>query len=150
MSSNKHYLNVRVPELLKELRVDTPSTFGVMTPHHMVEHLIWITKSTAREYEPVPEIFTESQQGFMNFVKKGAHFRYRHKDIKQEDLQPPRTSSLRDAIEIIPEALARLYAFEPDHIFFNPMMGALNFEEMELFHRKHYEHHLQRQFGLGL
>jgi len=150
MSSYKHYLTIRVPELLKELRADTPATFGVMTPQHMVEHLVWITKSSVKEYGPTPEEFTESQQGFMNFIKNGAHFRYRHKDIKQEDLPAPRMANLEEAIDIIPEALARLYSFESNHVFFNPMMGALSFEQMELFHRKHYEHHLQRQFGLGL
>lgn len=116
----------------------------------MVEHLVWITKSTAKDYGPAPEEFTESQLGFMNFVKNGAPFRYRHKDIKQEDLEAPRTANLEEAIGLIPEALSRLYSFDTSHVFFNPMMGALSFEQMELFHRKHYEHHLQRQFGLGL
>jgi len=150
MNAYEEYLTHKVPELLSDLTTDMKPTFGVMTPQHMVEHLIYTSKSTVKDYGPAPEEFTDSQQRFMRFVKKGAHFRYYHKDIRTEDLPAPRMSSLQEAIDMIPEAISRLYAYDRDHVFFNQMMGAFTFDEMELFHKKHYEHHLQRQFGLGL
>lgn len=150
MSTYKNYLTVRVPELLKELTPETRATFGVLSPQHMVEHLVQVSKSTAKDYGPAPEEFTKSQESFMRFVKKGAHFQYRHKDIKTEDLPAPRMQNLKEAIDLVPGAIARMYSFDSDHVFYNQMMGAFTFEEMELFHYKHYQHHLQRQFGLGL
>ena len=150
MSLYKDYLTVRVPKLLQELTPETRATFGVLTPQRMVEHLIQVSKSTAKDYGPPAEELTPSQEGFMRFVKKGAHFQYRHKDIKTEDLPHPRMANLEEAIALVPEAIARMYRFDRDHTFYNQMMGTLTFEEMELLHYKHYQHHLQRQFGLGL
>ena len=150
MRTNKEYLLERVPELLKELNQKHRPTFGVMSPQHMVEHLIWVSKSSVKNVgEPTGEP-TEAQMGFKKFVQKGANFRYVHKDIKREDLDPPRMGSIAEAVALFPEAISRLYKHDENHIFYNPMMGEFTFAEMELFHRKHYEHHLQRQFGLGL
>ncbi len=150
MSKHKEYLLRRVPDLLKELRPDTRPTFGIMSPQHMVEHLVWVTKSSVKTSGTPPSEPTEGQLGFKRFVQKGAHFRYRGSDKKREDLDPPRMADLSEAIALIPEAIQRLYSFDEDHVFYNPMLGSFTFAEMELFHRKHFEHHLQRQFGLGL
>ncbi len=150
MRTHKEYLTVRVPELLKELTLKHRPTFGIMSPQHMVEHLIWVSKSSVKNIGAPEGEPTEAQIGFKKFVQKGANFRYAHKDIKRENLDPPRMGNIEEAIALVPEAINRLYKNDKDHVFYNPMMGAFTFEEMELFHRKHYEHHLQRQFGLGL
>lgn len=150
MRSHKEYLIERVPQLLRELTTETRPCFGIMSPQHMVEHLIWVSKSSVKNIGQQEGELTPAQMGFKSFVQKGANFRYQYKDMKREDLEPPRMNNLQEAIDQVPEAISRLYHYDEQHTFYNPMMGTFTFAEMELFHRKHYEHHLQRQFGLGL
>jgi len=149
MNDRKTYLIQRVPELLKGLKADMEPAFGIMSAQHMVEHLVWVTKSTLKDFGPPPEELNESQQGFMRFIQKGANFKYRPSDKKREDLDPPRMPDLEASKSIIPESIDRLYSFNEDHVFYNPNIGRLSFEEMELMHFRHYQWHLEEQFGLG-
>lgn len=149
MNEHKKYLTERVPELLAQLTNEHKGAFGIMTPHHMVEHLIWVTKSSVKDMGPAPAELTDKQLGFMKFIEKGAHFKHRPSDKKQEDLDPPRSADLATAIAGIPEAVQRLYACPEDRTFYNPMMGKLSFAQMEKFHAGHYKYHLEEQFGLG-
>lgn len=150
MRTNKEYLIERVPQLIKELTPTIRPTFGLMSAQHMLEHLVWVSKSTTKQFDPPKEEPNDSQLFFKKFVQKGANFRYKPTDKTRDSLDPPRFQSLEEVVEMVPEAISRMYAFDEDHVFYNPMMGSFTFAEMELFHRKHYEHHLQRQFGLGL
>ena len=150
MNEHHKYLVEVVPQLLSQLDSDAIPAFGIMSAQHMVEHLIWVTKSTAKDYGPAPEVLGDKQMGFMRFIEKGAHFEHRPSDKKKEDLDAPRMKSLQNSIDTVPEALERLYSFPRDHIFYNPMMGRLSFAQLELFHAKHFEYHLEKQFGLSI
>ena len=150
MDEHKKYLTETVPQLLKKLRAQDEPVFGIMTAQHMVEHLIWVTKSSVKDFGPPPKELAEKQLNFMRFVNNGANFKHRPSDKNREDLAPPRMPSLQDAIDVIPDAISRLYNNPGDKVFFNPMMGRLSFSEMELFHSSHYRYHLEEQFGLHL
>ncbi len=149
MNEHKLYLTETVPLLLEKLKSNDEPGFGIMTAHHMVEHLIWITKSSVKDYGPAPKELNEKQLGFMRFIDKGAHFKHRPSDKKREDLDPPRMSDLVQAVATINEAVARLYRHGPEKVFYNPMMGKLTFQQMELFHAQHYKYHLEEQFELN-
>lgn len=149
MNEHKNYLTKRVPELVAELKTDMDPTFGIMTPQHMVEHLIWVIKSATKDFGPPPETFTEGQQKFMRFIEKGANFKYMPSDKKASELDPPRMSDLQSAIDVIPEAIQRLYSHSEDHVFFNPFMGKVSFSDMELMQAQHFKWHLEEQYGLG-
>lgn len=149
MNDHKNYLTKRVPELIAELKSDMHPTFGIMTPQHMIEHLIWVVKSATKDFGPPPETFTEGQQKFMNFIEKGAHFEYRPSDKKVSDLDPPRMPDLQSAIDVIPEAVQRIYNHSEDHVFYNPFMGKVSFSNMELMQAQHFKWHLEQQYGLG-
>ena len=149
MSDNKTYLTKTVPSLLKGLKPQAEPNFGIMTPLHMIEHLIWVAKSSVKDYGPPPPSLNEKQLGFMRFVDEGAEFVHRPSNKTKYDLKPTRMKTLEEAIDIVPEAIARLYEHKDDHVFYNPMMGILNFAQMELFQRKHFEYHLEKQYGLS-
>lgn len=148
MEDPKKYLINTVPELLKQLKADNEPAFGIMTAQHMVEHLIWVTNSSVKDMGPAPEQLSEKQLGFVKFIEKGANFKHRPTEKRREDLDPPRMENIDAAIKNIPEAIQRLYACDADKTFYNPMMGKLSFAQMELFHAKHFEYHLEEQFGL--
>ena len=150
MNERHKYLTAEVPKLLKELKPDHKRSFGLMSPQHMVEHLIWVTKSSVKDYGPAPEELSEGQKKFMMFVKKGARLYHRPSDKTKDDLKPVRLPDLDTAKGVIPDAISRLYDYDRSHTFYNPMMGVLSFDEMELFHYMHFKYHLQHQYGLGI
>jgi oxepin-CoA hydrolase/3-oxo-5,6-dehydrosuberyl-CoA semialdehyde dehydrogenase len=148
--NNEIYLKSTVPQLLDQLTPDHTPSFGLLTPQHMVEHLIWVTKSSAKDYGPAPEQLTEGNEKFMKFVKTGANFEYRPSTKTAADLPALRMESLAAAIAEVPQSIERLYQFAKDHEFYNPMMGRLSFDELELLTAKHFQHHLENQYGLKL
>jgi len=150
-TTNELFLQAEVLPLLQNLTADREPNFGLMTPQHMVEHLIWVTKTTIgrkgeQEKEP-----TKSQLYFGKFIANGAIFEHRPKPGQTKaDLPPLKYSSLQEAIEQVAPAIERFYQhFEdnPDAVCFNPMMGELTKADLEVFHAQHYRWHLQ-QFGL--
>ncbi len=148
MSNHKSYLTEVVPQLLSHLTNEHEPSFGVMTPQHMVEHLIWVTKSSVKDYGPPPADLSEGQLKFMKFIEEGAQFKVYPPKKAREELDSPRLPDLSAAIEVVPEAISRIYNYAPDHIFYNPMMGRMSFEQVELLHAKHFAWHLEKQFGL--
>ena len=144
------FLTNRAISLLKNLRADTLPNFGLMTAQHMVEHLIYTTKSSIKDYGAAPMEPTKGQLGFRKFINNGAKLEHYPSDKTVEDLPKLRFGSLEEAIDNIPTAVQRFYDHFSNNkkaICFNPMMGELNFEELELFHEQHYRYHFW-QFGL--
>ena len=142
------FLKEEALSILTQLKEDAVAKFGIMTPQHMVEHLIWVTKATiGRKGEPTAEP-TKSHLYFQQFIANGAIFKHRPKeDAKLGDLK---YDSLQEAIANVAPAIARFYKhFEenPEALCYNPMMGELTKEQLEIFHAQHYRWHLY-QFGL--
>lgn len=146
--TNKSFLKNEVLPLLVNLKADTPAKFGIMTPQHMVEHLIWVTKATIGRKGEKPEEPSKSHLYFQKFITKGAIFKHQPKeDAKVGELK---YASLQEAIANVAPAVERFYQhFEdnPSALCYNPMMGEMNQEQLELFHSQHYRWHLY-QFGL--
>ncbi|MEM9918804.1 MAG: hypothetical protein AAF990_11950 [Bacteroidota bacterium] len=122
--------------------------FGIMTAHHMIEHLVFVTKSLPkRKGEPAAEL-TKSQLYFRKFIESGAPFEHRPKE--GATLNDLRTESMEEAIQLLESANERFYALftsNPNHKSYNSMMGEFNLSELELFHYQHGRWHLF-QFGL--
>ena len=144
----KDFLQKQLPELLNKLEAESPANFGVMTAQHMVEHLTWIIKSSIKNYGEAPAEPTKGQLKFKQFIANGAVFKHFPKE--DAEVGKLKYASLEEALTQIPIAISRFYDFfeaNPDHIPFNPMMGSLSFEELELFHYQHCRYHLW-QFDL--
>ena len=148
----KNFFYTEVPTLLSKLNNESIPSFGLMTAQHMVEHLIWITKASLKDFGPAPEELNKAQKGFMKFVKNGSKFEYRPSNKSIDDLAALKYENLDQAKSELPNAIDRLKDAitnkKSEEFFYNPMMGVLNKEEMESFHLSHYKWHLEKQFQL--
>jgi len=144
----KVFLTQQVPQMLGHLKADTEPGWGMMTAQHMLEHLAKITKSSIKSYGVPPAEPTEGQVKFKAFVNNGIPFR--KNDSKKGKLDDLYYKTLEEAKAAVIEAVNRFYnTFEetPDLQPYNPIMGALSFEELQSFHERHFRHHFE-QFGL--
>jgi len=151
MSIHQSFLKEETLSLFQELQEDAVAKFGLMTPQHMVEHLIWVTKTTiGRKGEPEGEP-TKSQLYFQQFINNGAIFEYKPKEgATKADLPALKYGSLQEAIAQVAPAIDRFYKYYEDNpgaIAYNSIMGELTQEQLETFHAQHYRWHLH-QFGL--
>ncbi len=148
-TSKKDFLISEVGELFKKVDAMTKPAFGLMTPQHMVEHLVVTIKTSVKRYGEPNESSAKRAAGFRRFIDKGAIFEHRPSSKTKADLPVLKYDSLEEAVEQLPIAINRFYDhFErnPDFKSFNPFMGELNFEDLELFHYQHVRYHLW-QFG---
>ncbi|MEL6717081.1 MAG: hypothetical protein AAFP82_00020 [Bacteroidota bacterium] len=146
----KQFLVEDISSLLKELKVDTEPAFGLMTSQHMVEHLIWIFKTSVKDHgQPTGEP-TKGQLWFKKFIANGAVLKHYPSDKTKADLPSLKYESLERALVELPVAVKRFYDYfeaNPTLIAYHPRMGSLSFEELELFHYMHCRYHCW-QFGL--
>ncbi len=147
----KTFLSEDLPELLEKLRPDQQPLWGLMTPHHMLEHLIVTYKMSIGRIK-IPVVAKEEDwpriKGY--FMKDGPMRRSVPSPTGKNDLQPLRTASLEEAREKVLNETTSFLAFaeaEPDFKADHPYGGPMNMEEWLLFHRKHIKHHLI-QFGI--
>lgn len=143
-----------VPQMLEGLSGDASPSFGVMTPQHMLEHLIWVTKSSIKDFGPAPDRseLPEKVLKFMHFIESGKPMKYIAKDVTADDLNDLRLESLEAAKQGLADAIGRLindYDNRGDKPYYNPMMGVVSKEHMIDFHKRHYVHHLESQYGLA-
>lgn len=138
-------------KILKNLSADTKANFGLMTPQHMVEHLIYVVKVMSKKHNGEREIPANKRQlGFQKFVQDGAVLAHRPSDKTKADLPPLKYNSLEEAIAEIPKAVSRFYHLwdnNPDYLPYGSFTGEMSFEDLELFHYMHFRYHFW-QFGL--
>lgn len=150
-TNKKDFLVNEMPKLLENLKDQTEGNFGLMTPQHMVEHLTWVMKATAKKHEGERENpANERQLGFQKFIQKGAVLKHRPSDKTKADLPELKYASLEEALSHLPEAVQRFYDFwetNPDYVPYGSFMGEMPFEDLEMFHYMHFRYHLW-QFGL--
>ncbi len=137
--------------LLNKLDPQLKPLWGKMTPQHMVEHLILAVQMSNGKlklecFNPPEKIPTLKRflmsnrpmpKGFVNPV------------IGPDNL-PLNYSSLDESKKKLEEEIEDYYRFfeeNPDVRPVNVTFGELNKEEWDVFHKKHFTHHLS-QFGL--
>lgn len=150
-TKRKDFLNNEFPELLKNLSPKTVGNFGLMSPQHMVEHLVQAIESATVKYEGERENpATEQQLGMQQFIKNGSVLSHRPSDKTKADLPPLHQSSLEEAISLVPKAVQEFYTFRDDNPDYKPYasyLGEVSFDDVELFQFMHIRYHLW-QFGL--
>ena len=145
----KSFLTKELPRQLRNLAADQAPNFGMMTAHHMVEHLVYVTKVMMKRIgEPTGGELSKNQQYFRNFIDNGCPFKHRPRE--GETLKDLRTANIEEAIQLLEGANERFYGlFEsnPDYKSYSEMMGEFNMEELEQFNYQHARWHLH-QFGI--
>lgn len=137
--------------MLSLLNKDTKALWGKMSPQHMVEHLILAVKMSNGKLKleciNPPERIPTLKRFLMSSRPMPKLF---VSPVIGADLRPLECSSLE-------EAMGRLKKEIDDYVIFfennpgaktvNVTFGELNKEEWDVFHKKHFTHHLS-QFGL--
>jgi len=132
---------------------DNPAEFGIMSPQHMVEHLILTLKlSQGRislpEKEPSQKAL-EAKQAIL----------YGDMDLPRgikapgvgDNLLDLRYGSLEDAKKGLEKALEDFhlhYSSDKALRHYHPAFGRLDYKEWLAFHYKHFKHHFW-QFGIS-
>lgn len=138
---------------LESLSPDAKPLWGNMTPQHMVEHLILAVMTSNGKlkvecFNPHDKIPT-----LKRFLMSGRPLPKNFMNpLIGEDLRSFEFKDIKSACNILKSEIDDYYKFfetNPDAVTMNPTFGNLNKEEWELFHKKHFVHHLE-QFGINL
>jgi oxepin-CoA hydrolase/3-oxo-5,6-dehydrosuberyl-CoA semialdehyde dehydrogenase len=137
---------------IDKLTESTKPVWGIMTPQHMVEHLVLAVKSSngslpidkcmnpPEKFHVLKKFLLSPRQLPKNFVNS----------VIGDELKPLLNSNLDFAKE---ELLKEVMLFDqffnnnPSASPINATFGPLNKEEWIIFHKKHFNHHF-RQFDL--
>jgi len=138
-------------KLLNKLNAQQKSLWGKMTPQHMVEHLILAVqmsncKLKVECFNP-PEKIPSLKRFLMSSRPLPKLF---VNPVIGEDLCPLEYSSLEESLDKLESEVDDYVLFfenNPDLKTVNVTFGKLNKEEWDVFHQKHFTHHLS-QFGL--
>jgi hypothetical protein len=138
-------------KLLDKLTAETKPLWGKMSAQHMIEHLILAVKISNGKikvdcFNPPEKIPT-----LKRFLISG-------RPLPKEfinpyigvNLIPLEYSSLAEAINALGGEINDFYNYfkiNPNSVLTNPTFGDLNKSEWDVFHEKHFTHHLS-QFGL--
>lgn len=136
---------------LDKIYVGLKPLWGKMTAHHMVEHLILAVRTSNNKLKVAcfnpPEKIPTLKRFLVSNRPLPKEFM---SPIIGPDLLPLEFNSLDEAIKNLKIEIEEYISFfddNPSAILTNPTFGDLNREEWEIFHQKHFTHHL-KQFGL--
>lgn len=141
----------RFLEKVGELSSESKPQWGIMSSQHMVEHLLLTVKVSNSKIkvecfnppEKIPTLkrFLLSERPLpKNFINP----------LIGEGLLPLQFNNFEDAVAGLKIEIEDFYKFfedNPEAIITNPTFGELNRTEWEIFHKKHFIHHLA-QFGI--
>lgn len=137
---------------IEKLKEETTPAWGIMSPQHMVEHLIQAVQLSNGKLEnnecmnsseklPILKRFLMSTRPLpKNFTNT----------VVGAELKILRNSNLKEAINKLESEVKDInnyFTENPDLKPINPTFGPLNKEEWIQFHKKHFIHHFT-QFGL--
>lgn len=141
-----------VPVRLENLSENSVKGFGIMTPQHMVEHLILTVKlSYGRikipEFEPNEKQLSQKQALLYSEITFPKGVRAPGLGDQLLDLRFPNLETAKEELLKSLDDYASFFEENSTSKTMHPRFGRLNFEEWELFHEKHFNHHFE-QFGI--
>lgn len=139
-------------ESIRNLKPDQKPLWGKMTPQHMVEHLYKTVQASINEIKI--DIYSEEKR--IPVLKR---LFFGEKEFPKEFMNPAigpnllelEFDDLNSAIVQLENILSRYELFfkdNPEEKTIHPIFGYLSKEEWDVFHKKHFRHHLS-QFGLS-
>jgi hypothetical protein len=137
---------------LKSLTEHSQREFGIMSPQHMVEHLILTVKlSYGRikipEFEPNEKQLAQKQVLIYSEITFPRGVRAPGLGDQLLDLRFPNLESAKLELLKSLDDYSSYFDENPESKTMHPRFGKLNHEEWERFHKKHFEHHFE-QFGI--
>ena len=136
---------------LKALPLDKKPVWGIMTPQHMVEHLIVSTKMSNGGLTIPCRVPKELLPKYKEIVLNPAIEMERGiKAGGMEGLLDLRYPSMDAAIEKLESEIEKFHTYfkeNPGATIVNPVVDEIGYEDWIIFHNKHYTHHF-KQFEL--
>jgi len=139
-------------KLFYQLMPDQKPLWGKMTPQHMVEHLYKTIQASINEINL--NVFTEERK-IPIFKKLFLGERALPKEFMNPVIGPELLTlefkDLNNAIielENVQKRYGQFFINNPSVKTAHPIFGYLTKEEWDIFHQKHYKHHLA-QFGIS-
>ncbi|MCX6169371.1 MAG: hypothetical protein NTX65_08525 [Ignavibacteriales bacterium] len=137
--------------LFNNLNSDTKQLWGKMSAQHMVEHLILAVRTSngklnvgcfipPEKWPVLKKILISSRPLPRDFINP----------IIGENLLPLEYETLAEAKNVLALETEAYYIYfenNQEATLLNPTFGELNKTEWDIFHRKHFTHHLA-QFGI--
>lgn len=141
----------QIAEILNNLDSTQLPNWGIMTPQHMVEHLIVTMKMSnggftvpcrlsPEDIEKYKAVILNPDIDMQKGIKAGGMEGLL--DLRYADLE---TSLAKLNSEI--EKFHTHFKENPDILIVNPVMGEIGYEDWITFHNKHFKHHFN-QFNL--
>lgn len=136
---------------LESLSAIQKPLWGIMTPQHMVEHLIYILENSSDKRQlnlMIPKDKVERSKAFL-MSNRSLPVNFKFPLLPQDGLVALKFENLEAAIAGIKNELDYFLSYLDRDGFaevVHPFYGALNKEELLTFQFKHFTHHL-RQFG---
>jgi hypothetical protein len=140
----------RLP-FLRALPADRVPKWGIMSSHHMVEHLSGSMRmSNGKVYLP-QLIADEKIPARLQFLYSNDPFPLNLKFTEEPaNLKTLKTASIEEAIALLEQMLVVFdahYDANPNDKPIHPFFGPLNKEQWLQFHNRHWNHHFE-QFDL--
>jgi hydroxymethylglutaryl-CoA reductase/oxepin-CoA hydrolase/3-oxo-5,6-dehydrosuberyl-CoA semialdehyde dehydrogenase len=137
---------------LKQLEDNQKPLWGIMTPQHMVEHIIGSWLISNGRFQVKLQTAAEKLTERRNFLFSDKEFQQNVQSAEGEPgkLNKLRKDNLLDAIISLQKEIITFYDYHnenPKTLFMHPVFGELNKEEWLLFQSKHIKYHL-KQFSL--
>lgn len=146
-------MNNLIDELnkLDKLSEGTKALWGMMTPQHMIEHLVLTFRISSKKMEveciTPPERIPLMKKILMSDRPLPKGFKNPVMGEGLVDLMFPNLNTAKKELKKEMEDYINFFDKNPDAEILNPTFGNLNKTEWEQFHRKHMKHHFQ-QFGI--
>jgi len=137
---------------LNKLTEDTKAKWGMMSPQHMVEHLIFsfelaIGKKEAKISTP-EEHLEKYQDSLFNYKPMPKEFKHPMlKKDKPEDLVYENLQQAKEELVKAWDGFEEFFKENPEAETANAVFGKLDKDHWDLMNRKHFNHHFS-QFGL--
>ena len=136
---------------LDQLNSESKAKFGILTPQHMVEHLTITLKLSAGripipEFEPNEKQLARKQALLFTDIPFPQGIKAPGLPDTLLELRYPDLETAKAALIAGWDTYQLLFKENPTLQTLHPGFGLLNYEEWELFHAKHIDHHLG-QFG---
>jgi hypothetical protein len=139
-------------EDLKHINNEIQPKWGMMTSHHLVEHLADTMAASYGKYALKCYSEEAKLKNLLLFLRSTMPLPRNVKApvLPSDKLFDLKTKTLEDAKQYL---ISEMQLFEdyfdknPDHQHIHPVFGSLNVEDWKIFHKKHFHHHFL-QFGL--
>ncbi|MCB0397022.1 MAG: DinB family protein [Flavobacteriales bacterium] len=145
------YIKEGIMSDLAKLSAGQQPEWGVLTPQHMIEHVIGSWRiSNGRSKAPLA-IREDAIPERLEFLQSNKPFeRGIRNPIMPAGLWPLRKPGLKEATEQLADEIREFFVFHrthPDVRPIHPLFGPLNREQWLRFQYKHLKHHFS-QFGI--